>query len=36
VDCFSKAVALSPTYSFAAANKALATYQVGNKEDAIR
>lgn len=36
VDCFGKAVALSPTYSFAAANKALATYQLGNTEEAIR
>jgi Flp pilus assembly protein TadD len=36
VDCFSKATSLSRDFSFAAANKALALYQLGNKEEAIR
>lgn len=36
VDCFSKATSLSRDFSFAAANKALALYQLGNTEEAIR
>lgn len=35
-ECFGKASSLSPTFSFAAANKALAMYQLGNTEEAIR
>jgi hypothetical protein len=36
VGCFDKATALSRDFSFAAANKALAVYQLGNTEEAIR
>lgn len=36
VDCFNKATTLSRDFSFAAANKALAMYQLGNTEEAIR
>ena len=36
VDCFSKATSLSRDFSFAAANKALALYQLGSTEEAIR
>eukprot|EP00879_Flechtneria_rotunda_P029102 GHRR01031368.1.p1 GENE.GHRR01031368.1~~GHRR01031368.1.p1 ORF type:complete len:119 (+),score=31.16 GHRR01031368.1:390-746(+) len=34
--CFSKAAALAPFFSFAAANRTLAMYQLGNTEQAIR
>lgn len=36
VECFDKAIALSRDYSFAAANKALAMFQLGKREEAIR
>jgi tetratricopeptide (TPR) repeat protein len=36
VECFDKAIGLSRDYSFAAANKALAMFQLGQREEAIR
>jgi tetratricopeptide (TPR) repeat protein len=36
VEYYGKAAALAPTFSFAAANRALALYQLGQREPAIR
>ena len=35
-ECFAKAAALAPEFSFAAANHALAAYQIGQTDSAVR
>jgi hypothetical protein len=34
--CFARAVALAPTFSFAAANRALMLFQMGKREESVR